>query len=220
MATPVFELKDVRYRHVLRVDRLKIAQHEITCLVGSSGSGKSTLLRLLNRMIDSDEGCITYMSEPIETFNPVDLRRKVVMLPQNPVMFEGSLRENLLKGLELSEREPVSDERLRALLELVLLDKKLDSGTGKLSGGERQRVAIARVLAMQPDVLLLDEPTSALDATTQNDVIANLIADARHAGTTIVMVTHAMPVAEQWADQLVEIRGGEIVSSGAEVANG
>lgn len=212
MPRSVFALEDVRYKHILYVDHLHIAEHEITCLVGSSGSGKSTLLRLLNRMISPDSGTITYRNEPIDSINPVALRRQVVMLPQNPVMFEGSLRENLLKGLELSGRDPVSDNRLNELLQMMMLDKPLDSGTGRLSGGERQRVAIARVLAMQPDVLLLDEPTSALDVATQDDVIANLVVDAKAAGTTIVMVTHARPMAEQWADHLIEINAGEIVS--------
>lgn len=212
MPSPVLTLDDVRYKHVLRIDNLEIPEHQITCLVGSSGSGKSTLLRLLNRMISSDSGRITYRSEPIEHIDPVALRRKVVMLPQNPILFEGSLRENLLKGLELSERELVADERLQTLLHLMMLDKKLDAGTGKLSGGERQRVAIARVLAMQPDVLLLDEPTSALDVGTQDDVITNVIADARDAGTTIVMVTHAMAIAEQRADKLIQIHDGKVVS--------
>lgn len=212
MAVPVFTLEDVRYKHILKVDHLKIIEHQITTLVGSSGSGKSTLLRLLNRMNSADSGTITYRGEPIDEIDPIALRRKVVMLPQNPVMFDGSLRENLLKGLELSDREPVSDDRLHELLELMMLDKDLDGSTGRLSGGERQRVAIARVLAMQPDVLLLDEPTSALDVTTQDDVMENLVADAQTAGTTIVMVTHAMPMAERWADQLVTIQAGEIRS--------
>lgn len=213
MGAAIFTLDDVRYRQVLHIEQLHIQQHEITCLVGSSGSGKSTLLRLLNRMISPDSGRITYRSEPIDAMDAVALRRKVVMLPQNPIMFEGSLRDNLLKGIEFGEREPVSDERLQSLLELMQVDKNLNAGTGKLSGGERQRVSIARVLAMQPDVLLLDEPSSALDVTTQNVVISNLIADARAANTTIVMVTHANAIAEQWADHLIEIRAGQVASS-------
>lgn len=220
MGAAVFTLDDVRYKHILHVDHLQVAEHQITCLVGSSGSGKSTLLRLLNRMISPDSGTITYRNEPIESIDPVSLRRKVVMLPQNPVMFEGPLRENLLKGLELSGREAVPDVRLNELLRLMMLDKPLDSGTGRLSGGERQRVAIARVLAMQPDVLLLDEPTSALDVATQDDVVANLVADAQAAGTTIIMVTHAMPMAEQWADHLVTIHRGEIQSATSRSAHG
>lgn len=220
MAESIFTLTDVRYQHILQIDGLEVVEHQITGVVGSSGSGKSTLLRLLNRMISPDSGTITYRSAPVESIDPVALRREVVMLPQNPVMFEGSLRENLLKGLEFSGREPVTDDRLIELLQLMMLDKPLDSGTGRLSGGERQRVAIARVLAMQPDVLLLDEPTSALDVTTQDDVITNLVADAQKAGTTIVMVTHAMPMARQWADQLIQIEAGKIHSTTSRSAHG
>lgn len=218
MAELIFKLDDVRFRHVLEIDHLTMREGAITCLVGSSGSGKSTLLRLLNRMISPDSGRITYRETPIDQLEPVALRRDVVMLPQNPIMFDGSLRENLLRGLEFSDRAMVGDDRLGELLALMSLNKDLDGGTGKFSGGERQRVAIARVLAMQPDVLLLDEPTSALDAATQDQVISNVIADARASGTTIVMVTHAMSVAEQWADQLIELRAGKVVRKG--VANG
>lgn len=210
----LFELTDVRFRHVLKVDHLVIPPHAVTCLVGASGGGKSTLLRMLNRMITPDSGTIRYRDTSLETISPVELRRRVVMLPQNPVMFEGSLRENVLIGRVYSGRAPIGDDRIRELLELVKIDKDIDGGTGRLSGGERQRVAIARVLAMQPEVLLLDEPSSALDAATQDDVIANVIAESRRTNTEVIMVTHAVAVAERWADRCIEIRAGEVVADG------
>lgn len=212
--SPLFELKDVRFRTVLTVEHLAIPLHAVTCLVGSSGSGKSTLLRLLNRMITPDAGTIRYRDTAIQSIPPVELRRRVVMLPQNPVMFEGSIRENVLKGREFAGKEHIGNERVRELLDLVMITKDLDSGTGKLSGGERQRVAIARVLAMEPEVLLLDEPSSALDAATQEDVIANVITESRTSNTEIIMVTHAATVAEQWADCVIQIEAGKVVASG------
>lgn len=212
--SPLFELTDVRYKHVLNVDHLTLPRHATTCLVGASGSGKSTLLRMLNRMITPDSGTITYRNKSIDEIAPVELRRRVVMLPQNPIMFEGSIRENVLKGRIFSDREPIGDERIRELLDLVKIDKDIDGSTGKLSGGERQRVAIARVLAMQPEVLLLDEPSSALDAATQDDVIANVISESRRSNTEIIMVTHAAAVAERWADRRIEISAGQLVADG------
>lgn len=213
-ATPLFELDGVRYKSVLEVEHLAIPQGAVTCLIGASGSGKSTLLRMLNRMVTPDFGHITYRETSLQDISPVELRRNVVMLPQNPVMFDGSIRENVLKGREFSDRQPIDDDRIRELLELVMIDKDVDGSTGRLSGGERQRVAIARVLAMQPEVLLLDEPTSALDAATQDDVIANVIAESLRCSTEIIMVTHAMAVAERWADCRIEIRAGKVITDG------
>lgn len=216
----LFTLHDIRYKHVLAIDHLDIQAGEVTSIVGRSGSGKSTLLRLLNRMISPDQGSITYKSQPIDAISPVELRRRVVMLPQNPVMFEGNVRENVLKGLEFSELEPIADAEITRLLDLMEISREIESGASSLSGGERQRVAIARVLAMRPEVLLLDEPTSALDASTQDTVIANLFAEAKQCDTSIIMVTHATAIAERWSDRIIEISAGRVASSVAGAAHG
>jgi putative ABC transport system ATP-binding protein len=216
----LFTLHDVRYKHVLAIDHLEIEAQEVTSIVGRSGSGKSTLLRLLNRMISPDSGSITYKSHPMDAISPVELRRRVVMLPQTPVVFEGNVRENVLKGLEFSERAPVADAEITRLLDLMEISREIASGASSLSGGERQRVAIARVLAMRPEVLLLDEPTSALDASTQDTVIANLFTEARACDTRIIIVTHATAIADRWSDRIIEISAGRVASSVAGAAHG
>lgn len=213
MAEPLFTLKGVQFKHVLTVDHLDLPADVVTVIVGRSGSGKSTLLRLLNRMISPDTGMITYRGTDIETINPVQLRRQVVMLPQNPIMFEGSIRENVMKGLEFSERPPIDDDHLQRLLDLMQIRQKPDSRASSLSGGERQRVALARVLAMRPDVLLLDEPSSALDDTTQDEVISAIIEGARRIGTTIIMVTHAREIARDFGEFIVEVEAGRIAET-------
>ena len=209
----LFTLDQVLFRQVLEIDHLEIAANEVTSIVGKSGSGKSTLLRLLNRMITPDSGQIMYRSEPIDQINPVDLRRRVVMLPQNPVIFEGSVRENVLIGLEFSERPHISNNEISRLLELMDINRPPDSSAANLSGGERQRVGIARVLAMQPEVLLLDEPTSALDASTQDVVIEHLMTEAQTCNTSVVMVTHATAMAARWSDRIVEIQAGRVAAT-------
>lgn len=216
----LFTLDGVRYKQVLAIDHLELHKSEVTSLVGKSGSGKSTLLRLLNRMISPDEGAITFNGAPIDAISPVELRRRVVMLPQNPIMFEGNIRDNVLMGLIYSDRPGISDDEITRLLDQMEIPRALDSSAGSLSGGERQRVAIARVLAMQPEVLLLDEPTSALDTGTQDSVIANLMGEARQRGTHVIMVTHATAIAERWSDRIIEISAGRIVASREGAARG
>lgn len=207
----MFSLHNVRVKDILHIPQLEIPGDEVTCIVGRSGSGKSTLIRLLNRMITPDEGTILFKGTDISTINPIELRRKVVMLPQSPVTFDGTVRDNLLIGLEFSDRPAIGDDRLAHILEVVDLKKDLDGSAVTLSGGEKQRIALGRILAMRPEVALLDEPSSALDQGTERTVIDRLIAGAREYGVTIIMVTHARALAEAEADNLVEIEAGRLV---------
>jgi putative ABC transport system ATP-binding protein len=213
LTEPLFALENVRVGDILDVPHLAIPANRVTCIVGRSGSGKTTLLRLLNRLISPDAGTIRYRGTPIIEIDPIELRRRVVMLPQSPVMFDGTVRDNLLIGLEFSDRPPVDDDALRRILEIVELRKALDDDASRLSGGEKQRVALGRVLAMRPETALLDEPSSALDSGTERTVIERLIAAARDHGVTVVMVTHARALAEEVADELIEIEAGQIIST-------
>lgn len=209
----MFSLRDVRYRDVLEIPHLEIPERQVTCIVGKSGSGKTTLMKLLNRMISPDAGTITYKGTPITEIDPIQLRRRVVMLPQSPVMFEGTIRENLCKGLEFAGKPMVGDDILHRIMEVMDLRKDLDGDVGTLSGGEKQRVALGRVLAMQPEVALLDEPSSALDRGTERTIMERVVADAREHGVTLVIVTHSRPLAEAIAENLIEMEGGRIVSA-------
>ena len=209
----MFTLKDVTYRDIVDIPHLDIPSGKVTCIVGRSGSGKTTTLRMLNRMISPDTGTIIYKGTPISEIDPVRLRRQVVMLPQTPVMFDGTIRDNLLIGLEFSEREPVPDDALRRVLEIMDLRKELEDDAATLSGGEKQRVALGRILVMRPAAALLDEPSSALDEGTERAVIGRLADAAREQGVTVVMVTHSRPLAEAVADHLVEIEAGRVVTT-------
>ncbi|HBT20572.1 MAG TPA: ABC transporter ATP-binding protein [Peptococcaceae bacterium] len=207
----MFVLKNVRYKNILYIDHLVIPKGRITCITGESGSGKTTLLKLLNNLISSDSGEIFYMGKNMREIDPVQLRREVVLLPQTPVIFPGTIKDNLLIGRRFSERPPVGDDELSVLLEKTRLSKDLASSAAELSGGEKQRLALCRVLLMEPDALLLDEPTSALDNDTA-DLVMGLVANyARDKRKTIVMVTHSKELARIYGEKLVTINGGRIV---------
>lgn len=201
----MFELNNVKYKDILNIKKLEINSKKITCIVGTSGSGKTTLIRLLNKLISPDSGEIIYDGTPLSEIDSVKHRRNVVMLSQDPVVFKGSIRDNLLMGQIYSSREESSDHELQKILESVDLDKNLDESPEKLSGGEKQRLAIGRVMLMDPDVLLLDEPSSALDDDTEDLVINTLVNYGRKNSKTIIMVTHSRKIAEKYSDEIVEI---------------
>lgn len=207
----MFVLENVKYRDILDIDRINIEAGLVTCIVGESGSGKTTLLRILNRMTSPQSGTITYCGMPLTSYDPVTLRRKVVMLAQSPAIFPGTVRDNLLAGLHFAEKEPASDEKLLAILGMVRLGKGLDDDAEKLSGGEKQRLALGRVILLDPEVFLLDEPSSALDEDTEQLIIEALVNHARATKKTLVMVTHSRQVARKFADLTIEIKGGKAI---------
>lgn len=207
----LFHLQDVRFLDVLHVDELTIERGKTTCIVGTSGAGKSTLVRLLNRMNPLTSGTITYEGVDLETIDPVALRRDVVMLAQTPLLFKGTVEENVQKGVQFAEKEEKTKEEIARALETVSLAIDGATDVAKLSGGEKQRVALARVLLMDPNVYLLDEPTSALDPGTEEEVMRAFLEEAKRRQQTVLIITHSRDVAEQFADRIITVEKGRIV---------
>lgn len=207
-----FQLEKVKYKNILKIDKLQIPESKITCIIGESGSGKTTLLRLLNNLISPDEGSIFYKGRNIEDIDPIQLRREVVMLPQNPTVFPGSVKDNLLIGLEFAEKDEAGDEVLSEVLSMAQLAKPLSAIASELSGGEKQRLALARIMLLEPEVILLDEPTSALDEGTEERVIESVVEFAKRKAGTLIMVVHSKSIAQCFADFAVTIQGGEVVA--------
>ncbi|KAL8548920.1 hypothetical protein ACS0TY_007976 [Phlomoides rotata] len=200
--------KDVRVLNKVNVD---IPRGVIMGVIGPSGSGKSTFLRALNRLWEPGSGCVFLDGLDITQVDVLDLRRKVGMLSQLPVMFQGSVADNIRYGPQLKGKK-LSDEEVHELLALADLEPSFFTKSGgELSVGQAQRVALARTLANDPQVLLLDEPTSALDPiSTQNieDVLVKLKKDR---GMTIIMVSHSIKQMQRIADVLCLLVDGEIV---------
>jgi putative ABC transport system ATP-binding protein len=199
----MYRLENVSYLDILSSINIRFNQGEVSCITGESGAGKSTILKFLNKMLLPTEGHIYYKDNPIEEYDSIELRREAVMLPQNPVIFEGSIEENLQIGLRFSMKETASQRALKTALEMVSLDKTLNEEAASLSGGEKQRLALARIHLMKPEVYLLDEPTSALDTKTEMDIMQKYIQAIKENNGTVVMVTHSEAVADKFADQKV-----------------
>ncbi len=206
----MFQLSNVQYKNILKVDDLCIPAEKITCITGESGGGKTTLLRLLNHMISPTTGKVLYKSKDIMAVDPIEHRRKVVMLPQVPVIFPGSIEKNLNIGRLFAGKEPLPPEDLAEILVQVKLSKNLSSLAEELSGGEKQRLALARVLIMAAETLLLDEPSGALDKETEKLIMEVLALYSKRNKKTLVMVTHANEMATAHADFRVAVSCGQV----------
>lgn len=201
----MFELNNLVVEDVLEIKELTL-EASIISIEGQSGSGKSTILRLLNNLDDPASGSIKFKGEEISSMAPQQLRKKIVMLPQNPVMFDGTIRDNLLIGLQFSGEENVADEQLKEMLELMSLEKDLDTKASDLSGGEKQRIAIGRILLLdQAEVYLLDEPSSDLDDQTTHNVMKEFMRLAKKNDKQTIMVTHDHEVSKEFADEVINM---------------
>ncbi len=195
-------------RPVFRDLDLDIAEG-MTAVRGPSGSGKSTLLRLLNRLADPDAGTVAYAGDDVRGLDPLDLRRRVCLVPQLPALVEGDVARNVRLGPRLCGR----DADVTRCLELAGLDMSYAAReAGRLSVGEQQRVMLARALALDPEVLLLDEPTSALDEESRAGVECTLSELGRELDTSAVVVTHDRGQAERLAgSNVLELNAGAVV---------
>lgn len=201
----MFELKNVRVDGILQIEQLTIPENQFTCILGPSGSGKTTLLRLLNDLSSPDEGEIFFKNKPVREIDPLQLRRTVVMVSQAPVIFDGSIEDNLQIGLSFSEKEAAEVSEMKSMLKLFMLDKNLSDEAEHLSGGEKQRLSWARAILLDPEVFLLDEPTSALDEDTARTVLTKFHEYAKKNSKTVIMITHSKELAELVSDNTIDM---------------
>jgi polar amino acid transport system ATP-binding protein len=202
--------------HVLRGIDLHVPQGTTASVIGPSGSGKSTLLRVMNRLIEPDQGDILLDGRSVLKDNPDELRRRIGMVFQQFNLFpHKTVEENISLALRKLRKLSKEEARSQALeqLDLVGLKHKADSRPANLSGGQQQRVAIARALAMKPEVMFFDEATSALDPELVKGVLS-LMADLAKGGMTMVVVTHEMGFSRNVSDTVTFMDAGVVVESG------
>jgi ABC-type multidrug transport system fused ATPase/permease subunit len=209
----VVEFKKVTFsydsdRPVLNAVSLLVGRGERVALAGSSGIGKSTIGRLAARLYDARDGSVLIEGVDIRDIKLKSLRSAVILVPQDPVLFDLTLRENLLYGNTAATLDELDKVTKIAQLDTVVRrlpngwDEPLGPRGNRLSGGERQRVALARALLQRPSVLILDESTSALDALTETRLLASL--DGFLQNVTTIVISHR-PLPARWADRIVHI---------------
>jgi len=224
MKEPVISLEGVRKafgpKQVLDGVSFRVSKGEIVAVLGASGSGKSVTLKTINGLIPPDSGSVEVLGYPVNRLGEDALspmRRRVSYLFQGGALFDSmSVFDNIAFPLrehaELTEEELVS--RVEELLDMVQLQGISSLAPSELSGGMRKRVAVARALALQPEIILYDEPTTGLDPVT-GEAIANLILDLdRRLGVTSVVVTHDIPLVLRVAERVVFLGQGRFIFSG------
>lgn len=204
-------------RHALKDISLVISKNEFIGLIGHTGSGKSTLTQILNGLIRASSGNVFYDEQDIydKGYNIKELRRKVGLVFQYPEhqLFEATVFKDVCfgpKNLGLSQR----DSELRAFeaLEMVGMEKDLFYNSPfELSGGQKRRAAIAGVLAMKPEVLILDEPTAGLDPKGRDEILGVVKGLHEKTGNTVILVSHSMEDVARYVDRILVMNDGELL---------
>lgn len=219
---PIVRMKDVRKSFgtltVLDGVSLDVGRGEVACIIGPSGSGKSTILRCINALVPVDSGSILVDGQEVNSpdLDKLALRRKVGMVFQQYNLFpHRTVLQNVMMAPihVLRQDKKLVEERARSLIAKVRLQGKENAYPGELSGGQQQRVAIARSLAMNPDLMLFDEVTAALDPETVKEVLFT-IQELAQDGMTCIIVTHEMGFAREVARTIHFTDHGRIVESG------
>ncbi|XP_059046777.1 multidrug resistance protein homolog 49-like isoform X2 [Achroia grisella] len=218
------ELKDVYFKYPARPDvqvlngiNLKLNRNETVALVGSSGCGKSTVLQLLQRMYDPETGSVTASGNDLRNINVRHLRNHIAVVGQEPVLFAGTIKDNIRMSNPSCTDEEIIVAAKQAYCHKFIqklpegYDTLIGERGAQLSGGQKQRIAIARALVRRPKILLLDEATSALDSHSEAKVQRAL--DAAAHGRTTVMVSHRLATVLN-ANRIIFIDKGEVVEEG------
>jgi len=187
---------------------------KITSLVGPSGAGKTTVFKLCNGLRSPSKGKVYFNEQPMETYEPVQLRRQIGLALQDATIISGTVRENLALPLTLQDKS-LSEETADEFMNLVGLNKDLLNRDARdLPGGQRQKLSIARTLINRPDVLLLDEITSSLDQISREEIEQLILKVNKKYETTIIWITHSIEQARLISDYTWVMMDGKVVESG------
>ena len=203
---------------VLKGVNTQVEKGEVVAVIGPSGSGKSTLLRCINLLEKPTGGQIFFEGQEItKKGTDIDnIRKRMGMVFQQFNLFSHkNVEQNITLALRKVKKMPAQEAHNKAveLLDMVGLPDKINAFPSSLSGGQQQRIAIARTMAMEPDVMLFDEPTSALDPEMVGEVL-NVIKNLASQGMTMVIVTHEMGFAREVADRILFVDNGNIQEEG------
>ncbi len=222
----LFELQDVAFEYdripALHGLSLQVAEGESIALLGANGSGKSTLLRILDALYFPSQGSVRFCGQRLlpqllgQDDFALAFRRRVALVFQNPdvQLFNPTVFDEVAFGpLQLQWPKGQVLSRVAATLELMKIEHLRDRPPYRLSGGEKKRVALASVIVLDPEVLLLDEPTSTLDPRSQSQII-DLIQEWKGSSKTVITATHQLEIVEDIAERIIVLDAGRVAASG------
>jgi putative ABC transport system ATP-binding protein len=205
----IFSLKRVNFKNIICYPGIEISKNIATFICGESGCGKSTLLKLLCGVVSPNAGEIIYNSESILNYEPVMLRREVLLCGQSAYLFDGSIADNFAMYYSYRDLPLIDECEMKKFLGICAAEFSHTMECNTMSGGERQRVFTAICLSLKPQVLLLDEPTSALDDATANTMLANIKTFCAEQGITLIVVSHSKSIVDAFADKIIKLESGE-----------
>lgn len=215
------ELKDINFsyeeKEILKNFNLKIGSRQKIAFIGRSGSGKTTIVKLISGFMRPNSGQILIDNQDLSEIALKSFYRHIGYLTQEPMVFDGTIKENLTYSLDEKELEKIDNQKLNEVLKLAECDfvKDLNTEIGekgiRLSGGERQRLAIAKLMLKNPEIIILDEPTSALDSFSEDAITRAL--DKLFQNKTVIIIAHRLQTVRK-ADKIYVIENGKIIEEG------
>lgn len=206
-------IKVFKERRVLDIEDLVIERYKIYALIGANGAGKTTFLNILAFLVQPSSSKLQFCGRPVihSRQHLLNLRRKVVLVDQYPILFTGSVWKNVAFGLKVrGVSRKCCDRRVDEVLELVGMRDFRMAEADKLSGGESKRVALARALAIEPEVLLCDEPTANVDEKNQEVILGILERINAEKKTSIIMATHYLAQSRRLAHHILMLEHGRL----------
>ncbi|MGO1988441.1 ABC transporter ATP-binding protein [Mammaliicoccus vitulinus] len=188
-------------------------QGKLTSIIGPSGAGKSTLLTLINLLKSATKGEILISGKTIDSYDPMELRRKVQLVSQEATMIKGTVKDNLELPLILQNKNMTDEEAEHYLEDVDLSTSFLNKNSKELSGGEKQKLSLARALVNKPSIILLDEVTSALDRNSKQAIELLLQKIKREHNVTMIWITHDINQALRMSDYVWVMKNGEVVET-------
>lgn len=201
----LFQANNLICKSNLTYNSVKIQKGKVNFLVGESGCGKSTFLKLLNNSISPVSGELLYNGKSLEEYDPMDLRREISLVAQEPFLFDENILENFKSFYSLRQIPMPNEDYVRYITDLCSVNVPLDQNASTLSGGERQRVYISIFLSLTPRVILLDEPTSALDEKNSIKIMKNIVNFCKENTIDIVVVSHNKNIIEEFCENKIEL---------------
>ena len=219
--SPLITAEDIHFSYlpnvpVLQGVSLEIKRGDFVCLLGQNGSGKTTMVKHFNAFLKSTSGRVFFEGTPVDEIGPAKMGRKIGFVFQNPdqMLFAANVFQEVAFGLRnygIAEKDIT--RKISASLEAVGLDGKEEVDPFIMTKGERQKLAVACILACEPEVLVLDEPTTGLDAKEQIAMM-DLLTTLNRAGHTIIIITHSVQVAAAYARRVILLESGKIIGDG------